>query len=516
MRDDVSYRLLVGHAHCAADGEWLLGELQVAERGLCAAGAARQRARRPRRTGHAGRRPAGIRGTPRAMKLETLAIHAGRAIDPTTGAVREPLHLSTTFERSADGSYPLGYSYARSGNPNRTSLERAVAALERGKDAVAFASGSQATLAAFSLAAPGGRIVCSCRLLPRHGEAAARDRAALGRRRGVRRHHAARPGGAGAVGQHQPALVRDTVEPAAARDRHRGAGRAGARAAARGSAVDNTFASPVLQQPLALGADLVMHSTTKYLGGHSDVLGGILVAREDGRELAALRDYQGTAGGVPSPFDCWLVLRSLATLPLRVRAQSASALQVAAVPARRSARRARALRRAAGSPGSRHRRAADVRRLWRRAVVRGARRPRARHGRGGATRLFTRATSLGGVESLIEHRQSVEGPQSQTPAGLLRRVDRARARRRPDRGPGAGAGLKRVRTFDTRIIRPGSQPRCGVANRLNRSDTDSVARSVNSPASKYEPWQAAHSSYQMCVCFASVVRSILPPQRGQR
>ena len=95
------------------------------------------------------------------MKFETLAIHAGRAPDSATGAVREPLHLSTTFERGADGTYPHGYDYTRSGNPNRTSLERAITALERGKDAIAFASGSAATLAVFALAAPDGRIVCA-------------------------------------------------------------------------------------------------------------------------------------------------------------------------------------------------------------------------------------------------------------------------------------------------------------------------------------------------------------------
>ena len=95
------------------------------------------------------------------MKLETLAIHAGREPDPATGAVREPIHLATTFERGADGTYPHGYFYSRSGNPNRSALEHAVAALEGGHEAVAFASGSAATLAVFSLAAAGGRVVCS-------------------------------------------------------------------------------------------------------------------------------------------------------------------------------------------------------------------------------------------------------------------------------------------------------------------------------------------------------------------
>src|SRR5262245_46156588 len=95
------------------------------------------------------------------MKIETLAVHAGHGPDPTTGAVREPLHLSTTFERAADGSYPHGHSYARTSTPNRSSLEQALAALEGGAEAIAFASGSAATLAAFALATPGGRVVCA-------------------------------------------------------------------------------------------------------------------------------------------------------------------------------------------------------------------------------------------------------------------------------------------------------------------------------------------------------------------
>jgi cystathionine gamma-synthase len=176
----------------------------------------------------------------------------------------------------------------------------------------------------------------------------------------------------------------------------------------------------VLQQPLTLGADLVMHSTTKYLGGHSDVLGGILVTRDDGPELAALRNYQGMSGGVPSPFDCWLVLRSLATLPLRVRAQAAGALQVAqflhghprvervhypGLPDHPG--HAIAARQMSGGFGGVLSFEVTGGRERAMAVV-------------AATRLFTRATSLGGVESLIEHRQSIEGPHSQTPAGLLR------------------------------------------------------------------------------------------------
>jgi len=183
---------------------------------------------------------------------------------------------------------------------------------------------------------------------------------------------------------------------------------------------DNTFASPVLQQPLALGADLVMHSSTKYLGGHSDVLGGVVALPAGSRLIESLRDFQGTGGGVPSPFDCWLLLRSLATLPLRVRQQSANALEVARFLAADS-RVERVHYPGLGQhPG--HALAARQMHDGFGAVVSlqvpgGAAEALAVAGR---VQLFTRATSLGGVESLVEHRASVEGPHTQTPQNLLR------------------------------------------------------------------------------------------------
>jgi cystathionine gamma-synthase len=353
------------------------------------------------------------------MKIETTAVHAGREADPATGALREPIQLSTTFERGADGGYARGYSYSRSGNPNRTTLEQAVTALERGHEAVAFASGSAATLAAFMLTAPGGRIVCSSdcyhgtakqlrEILPQWGVRTefvdTTDLQAVGR--------ALEPG-ASLLWVETPSNPLLRISDLAAL-----AGLAHARGALLGC--DNTFASPVLQQPFTHGADLVMHSSTKYLGGHSDVLGGIVVVREAGPVLARLREFQSAGGGVPSPFDCWLLLRSLATLPLRVRAQSANAAAVArflesdprvervhypgleAHPGHALA--ARQMHGGFGAvvsvqvPGG----AADAL-----AVV-------------SRTRLFTRATSLGGVESLIEHRASIEGPLSQTPQSLIR------------------------------------------------------------------------------------------------
>ena len=353
------------------------------------------------------------------MKLETLAIHAGREPDPSTGALREPIQLSTTFERGADGSYPHGYSYTRAGNPNRSALERAVAALEGGGDAVAFASGSAATLAVFATVAAGGRVVCSAdcyhgtakqlrEILPRlGGEAEFVDTTDLD---AVRR--ALEPG-ARLLWVETPSNPLLRVSDLAAL-----ADLAHARGALLGC--DNTFASPILQRPFEHGADLVMHSTTKYLGGHSDVLGGIVVARAPSATLDALRDFQGTAGGVPAPFDCWLLLRSLPTLPLRVRQQSANALAVA----RFLAGHGRVLRvnypGLEGHPG--HALAARQMQGGFGAVV-------SFQVPGGATealavaaraQLFTRATSLGGVESLIEHRASMEGPASATPPNLVR------------------------------------------------------------------------------------------------
>ena len=353
------------------------------------------------------------------MKLETLAIHAGREPDPATGALREPIHLATTFERSADGSYPRGYFYSRSGNPNRTALERAVAALEGGHEAVAFASGSAATLAVFTLAASGGRVVCSSdcyhgtakqlrEILPRWGATAEFvDTTDLD---AVRR--ALEPG-ATLLWVETPSnpLLRVSDLAALAEIAHACGALLGC---------DNTFASPVLQQPFTFGADLVMHSTTKYLGGHSDVLGGIVVVRAASAELEGLRHFQGAGGGVPSPFDCWLLLRSLPTLPLRVRQQSANALAVARfleADGRVEVVNYPGLER---HPG--HALAARQMRDGYGAVV-------SFQVPGGATealavaaraQLFTRATSLGGVESLIEHRASMEGPLSQTPPNLIR------------------------------------------------------------------------------------------------
>ena len=352
------------------------------------------------------------------MKPETLAVHAARSPDPGTGAVAEPLHLSTTFERAPDGSYPQGYYYARAANPTRAALEQALAALEGGVEGLCFASGSAASMAAFSLLAPGDQVIAPTECY--HGTI--KQLRQFVQPTGVR-VSLADTWNLDAVAAawtpatrmvwietpSNPRLYVTDIEATAALARERGAW----------LACDSTFATPVLQQPLALGADIVMHSTTKFLAGHSDVTGGALVAREGGELLERLRNYQLQAGAVPSPFDCWLIRRSMMTLPLRVRAQAAGAAAVAAF-LQSHPRVERVFYPGLSShPG--HALAARQMSAFGSMISFSV--------RGGAedalavaarVRVFTRATSLGSVESLIEHRASMEGPDTSTPQNLLR------------------------------------------------------------------------------------------------
>jgi cystathionine gamma-synthase len=352
------------------------------------------------------------------MKFDTLAVHAARSPDPSTGAVATPLVMSTTFERAADGSYPQTHYYGRSGNPNREQLEQALAALEGGAGACAFASGLQAVLAVFMALRAGDHVLVShdcywgtrkqlrTLLAPlgiTHTEVDTTNLAAVAAAftPSTRLLWAETPS--------NPLLrVSDIAALAELAHQHGAA-----------LAVDNTFATPVLQRPLELGADLVMHSTTKYVGGHSDLTGGLVVTREVGALLTAVRAFQCDGGGVPSPFDCWLLRRSLMSLPLRVRAQSATALAVAEFLSTQPnvsavhypglaqhPQRALAARQMSGFGA-----------MLSFEVAGGAAAAMAVAAR---VQVFTRATSLGGVESLIEHRASMEGPGTQTPAGLLR------------------------------------------------------------------------------------------------
>ena len=351
-------------------------------------------------------------------RLETLAVHAGHAADPATGAVSAPIHLSTTFARESDGALPHGFLYARNDNPNRHQLERALAALEGGGAALAFASGMAATAAVFQSLAPGDHVIAPLD-------------AYYATARLLREVMAGWGLASTLVEMTDPEAVSGAITPRtrlvwietpsnptlAVTDIRRVA--AIARAAGARSVCDNTWATPVLQRPLELGADLVMHSTTKYLGGHSDLTGGALVAPAENDWTARLRTLQTLGGAVPSAFDCWLLLRGIRSLPWRMRGHCENAATVAAFLASHEAVEVVHYPGLASDPGH----AVAERQM------RGFGGMVSVQVKGGApaalevvrrVRLFIRATSLGGTESLIEHRASVEGPGTRTPPGLLR------------------------------------------------------------------------------------------------
>jgi cystathionine gamma-synthase len=352
------------------------------------------------------------------MKLETLSVHVGRDVDAATGAVAPPIHLSTTFERDPDGEFSRGFVYTRPDNPTRRELEMCIAALEGGADCTAYSSGSAASLAVFSLLRPGDQVLAPVEAY--HGTAKQlRDiltpmgvrcefidmtnlddvrRALTDKTRLVWIETPSNP------------MLNITDIAATAELAH-----------ARGALVcaDNTFATPVWQRPFEHGADIVMHSSTKYFGGHSDVMGGAVVTRERGELADKLRDYQATAGSVPSPFDCWLIRRSLTTLACRVRTQTDTAMKLAEfLVAHPKVERV-------FYPGLENQPNHAIARKQMSGFgamlsfcVKGG------HEEAFAVaarlKLFTRATSLGGVETLIEHRASIEGPHSVTPQNLLR------------------------------------------------------------------------------------------------
>ncbi|MEZ5312904.1 MAG: PLP-dependent transferase [Thermoanaerobaculia bacterium] len=353
------------------------------------------------------------------MRLETIAVHAGGEPDEATGALTPPIHLSTTFEHGpANEPSPAGHTYQRESNPTQDRVEAALAALDRGAAALAFASGMAATSTMLQSLPEGARILLhrdvytgvrelAHQLFPRWGFTAEfedlGDPAAL-------RTALARP--TAAVWIETPSNPRLDVLDLA-----------GVAAAARDAGalliVDGTFATPALQSPLALGADVVMHSTTKYLGGHHDLLGGALVfARRDDLFRTAL-ERRKLLGGNASPFSSWLLLRGLRSLACRVERHSANALAVARALDGHPALERVLYPGLPTHPG--HAIAARQMRAFGGMVsllVAGGR--DAALAVAGRVQLFRNATSLGGPESTLEHRASAEGEESRTPPNLLR------------------------------------------------------------------------------------------------
>jgi cystathionine gamma-synthase len=353
------------------------------------------------------------------MRIETIAVHAGRRVDPTTGAVATPIHLSTTFERDPDGSYPRRHLYARNGNPTREALETCLAALEGGVSAAAFASGSAATSAVFQTLAPGDHVVAphdayhgTGRLLRETFAHWGLETTFVDMTNLAEVERAIRPRTRllWVETPSNPMWKVSDIQAIAAL-----AHGAGARCVC-----DNTVATPVGQSPFALGADLVVHATTKYLGGHGDLMGGAVVARAEGDELfTRVTAVQAASGGVPSPFDCWLVLRGIQTLPWRVRAHGDNAMKLATFLA--GHRRVEIVHYPGLATHPAHALAAKQMRVYSGMLsfqVRGGREDAM--GVAAKLRVFTRATSFGGTDSLVEHRASIEGPGTRTPENLLR------------------------------------------------------------------------------------------------
>lgn len=353
------------------------------------------------------------------MRIETIAVHAGHAPDRETGAVTPPIHLSTTYEREPDLSFRGGHLYTRYSNPNRIALEHCLAQLEGGGAAACFASGSAATMAIMQSLEPDAHVVLAedayygtIKLVrdvfgPWRLRYTTVDMTDLG---ALERAITERTRVVWAESPSNP-LVRVSDIAAIARL---------ARDAGAWCVVDNTWATPVLQRPLELGADIVMHSTTKYLGGHSDVLGGALIAREESHPLfARARAVQQAGGAVPSPFECWLAARGIRTLPWRVRGQVENARCIADFLAQH--KRIEAVH----YPGLASHHAFEL--AKRQMSAPGAMLSfQVRGGRDraiaftNALQVITRATSLGGTESLIEHRHSIEGADTRAPENLLR------------------------------------------------------------------------------------------------
>ncbi len=352
------------------------------------------------------------------MQDETKAVHAGGSIDPGTGAVTPAIHLSTTFERAADGSYPRGHVYSRETNPNRDALEGRITALEGGADSAAFSSGSAAFLNVLLALSPGDHVLAPEDLYfgirqlltgcftPWGLEVSFADMTDLDQVEQSLRSNTRLL----LVETPSNPLLKIADLSQLARLSH---------AAGAQLLCDNTIATPILQRPLALGVDLIIHATTKYLGGHSDVLGGLVVTAKEDDLWAKIRHLQHIGGSVPSPFECWLALRGIQTLPYRVQGQAGNALKLARFLAGHPAVEQVLYPGLESHPGHQvaRRQMAGYGGLLS-FLVRGGQ--EAAMAVAARVRLFTRATSFGGTHSLIEHRASIEAPGTKTPQNLLR------------------------------------------------------------------------------------------------
>ncbi len=357
-------------------------------------------------------------GARNALDAGTLAVHAGNEPDDATGAVAPPIHLSTTFRHGPAGERIAGYEYQREGNPTNDRLRETLMALEGGEEALTFASGMAAMTTLLECLPAGARVLFpdDCYsglrmlfeefLLERGIVAEVVDMADLDA------VHAACARPAAMLWIETPSNPRMKISDitALAQIGH---------AAGATVVADNTFATPLLQRPLALGADIAMHSTTKYFGGHSDVLGGALVFAKKDALAAKVAHRLHVTGATLAPFSAWLTLRGCRSLGARMAMHCANARKVATFLAAHPA-----VDRVNWPGLATHAGHAIAARQMRdfggmlSVELRGGR--AAALAMAGKLRLFTNATSLGGCESLVEHRASVEGPNPRSPQNLLR------------------------------------------------------------------------------------------------
>lgn len=355
------------------------------------------------------------------MRFETKAIHAGRQVDPVTGAVTTPLHLSTTYERSADGSYTDDFMYSRGDNPNRRSLEECLTALEEGYDSVTFASG-MAAISSVIESLPQDmpqRIILPDDMY--FGVLTLLKETDIGRRFDIvtvdmsnleELRAAVESEATGLIWIETPSNPQIKIIDIAAVVNI-------AKEAGAVTVVDNTTATPVLQNPLQIGADFSLHSVTKYIGGHSDLLLGAVVAKEDSPMLQNLRTWQHAKGAVPSSFDCWLALRGVQTLPARMSVHCSSAKTIADFLNQHDKVETVYHPGLPGHPG--HDTAASQMSDFGGLMsfkVKGNAEDALKVAN--TVKIFTQATSLGGTHSYIEHRASVEKELTKAPDTLLR------------------------------------------------------------------------------------------------
>ncbi len=351
------------------------------------------------------------------MKPETLAIHSGNLYKCATGDVTPPISLSTTFLRDEQGGYPGGHMYSRVSNPNRTALEKVLSELEHGEDACTFSSGNAAGMSIFQALKPGSHIIApddmywgfKKQLQSIFEYTLEFDFIDLTKTEEIEAFLKPNTVMIWAESPSNPLLkITDILAIAAITRKHNLI-----------FACDSTFASPCLQNPIQLGADIVMHSSTKYIGGHSDVLGGALITSKRNEYWEKIRNIQQIGGAVPSPFDCYLLLRSIKTLSYRMQGHCHNGMALALFLEKHP--KIETVYYPGLNTHPQHKIAA--------AQMTGFGGMLSILVKGGVTeakkvvnrvKIFAQATSLGGVESLIEHRASVEGPDTKTPQNLIR------------------------------------------------------------------------------------------------